>query len=128
MPEEIWSGRVGISRCSYVVVYDSQQQLRSCSFAAAAAALRSELTLPDVSQTVILTRTAMKSSAMPQGEDLATLAKSGATLAIHLSIRNIRAVVETLSLAYGADCPVAIVYRVTWPDQLILRGTLADIV
>ena len=97
------------------------------AFAAAAAALGTELTLPDISQTIILTRTAMKSSAMPEGEDLASLARSGATLAIHLSIRNIRAVVEALTPAYGASCPVAVVYRVTWPDELILEGTLADI-
>ena len=75
------------------------------AFAAAAAALQTELTLPDMSQAVILTRTARKSAAMPEGEDLATLAQSRATLAIHLSIRNIRAVVEALSPAYGEDCP-----------------------
>lgn len=97
------------------------------AFAAAAAALKTELTLPDVSQTVVLTRTAMKSSAMPEGEDLTTLAQSGATLAIHLSIRNIKSVVEALTPAYGEACPVAVVYRVTWPDEQILRGTLGDI-
>lgn len=97
------------------------------AFAAAAAALKTELTIPDVSQTVILTRTAMKSSAMPKGEDLASLAKSGATLAIHLSIRNMKAVIGDLIPAYGDDCPVAVVYRVTWPDEKILRGTLSDI-
>ena len=98
------------------------------AFAAAAAALESELTLPDVSQTVILTRTATRSSAMPNQEDLGTLAQAGATLAIHLSIRNLKAVCETLSPFYGSDCPVAIVYRVSWPDQQILRGTLDTIV
>ena len=97
------------------------------AYAAAAAALGCELTLPEVSQTVILTRTSMRSSAMPPGEDLASLGASGATLAIHLSIRNLRYVVETLRPIYGGDCPVVIVYRVTWPDQTIFRGTLADI-
>ncbi|MBF0270057.1 MAG: precorrin-4 C(11)-methyltransferase [Alphaproteobacteria bacterium] len=97
------------------------------SFAAAAAALNMELTLPDVSQTVILTRTAVKSSSMPEGEDLATLGKSGATLALHLSAANLAHVVETLTPLYGADCPVAVVYRASWPDQAIVRGTLADI-
>ena len=97
------------------------------AYAAAAAALGGELTLPGVSQTVILTRTAMKASAMPEGEDLATLAASGATLAIHLSVRNLKQVTETLTPIYGADCPAAVVYRASWPDQLVIRGTLADI-
>ena len=97
------------------------------AYAAAAAALRTELTLPEVSQTVILTRTAMKASPMPEGEELETLGRSGATLAIHLSIRNLRAVQAALTPHYGADCPVVVVYRATWPDQQILRGTLADI-
>ena len=97
------------------------------AFAAAAAALGRELTLPGVSQTVILTRTAMKASAMPEGEDLARLGAGGATLVIHLSVRNLRRVVEDLTPHYGADCPVAVVYRASWPDQKIVRGTLADI-
>ncbi len=97
------------------------------AFAASAAALGLELTLPDVSQTIILTRTAMKSSAMPPGEDLAELGRSGATLAIHLSARNLRQVCRDLIPHYGADCPVALVYRASWPDQEIIRGTLADI-
>jgi precorrin-4/cobalt-precorrin-4 C11-methyltransferase len=97
------------------------------AFAAAAAALGRELTIPEVSQTVILTRTAMKSSAMPKGEDLATLARSGATLVIHLSIRNLLAVERELSPLYGADCPVIVAYRVGWPDQAFIHGTLADI-
>lgn len=97
------------------------------AFAAAAAALKTELTLPDISQTVILTRTATRSSAMPAGEDLATLGRSGATLAIHLSVTNLANVVRELSPLYGADCPVVVAYRVGWPDQLLLRGTLADI-
>ncbi len=97
------------------------------AFAAAAAALATELTLPEISQTVILTRTAMKSSAMPEGEALAQLGASGATLAIHLSVRNLKQVAAELIPHYGADCPVAVVYRASWPDQQILSGTLADI-
>ena len=97
------------------------------AFAAAAAALGTELTLPGVAQTVILTRTAMKASSMPEGEELATLARSGATLAIHLSVRNLRKVAAELTPHYGADCPVAVVYRASWPDERIIRGTLADI-
>src|SRR3546814_14847072 len=69
----------------------------------------------------------MKASAMPAGEDLATLGRSGATLAIHLSIRNLKHVEAELTPLYGADCPVAVVYRASWPDQLIIRGTLPDI-
>ena len=98
------------------------------AFAAAAAALRSELMLPGVSQSVVLTRTATRSSPMPNAEDLATLGASGATLAIHLSIRNIKDVCEQLIPYYGEDCPVAVVYRVSWPDERIVRGTLGDIV
>ncbi|OAN65515.1 precorrin-4 C(11)-methyltransferase [Magnetospirillum moscoviense] len=97
------------------------------SFAAAAAALGAELTLPDVSQTIILTRTAVRSSAMPKGEDLATLGATGATLAIHLSIANLAHVVKELTPLYGADCPVAVAYRVSWPDQAFIKGTLGDI-
>jgi precorrin-4/cobalt-precorrin-4 C11-methyltransferase len=97
------------------------------AFAAAAAALGRELTLPEVSQTVILTRTAMKASAMPAGEELAKLGASGATLAVHLSVRNLRQVVGDLVPHYGADCPVAVVYRASWPDQRIIRGTLSNI-
>jgi precorrin-4/cobalt-precorrin-4 C11-methyltransferase len=97
------------------------------AFAAAAAALGRELTIPEVSQTVILTRTAMKSSAMPPGEDLATLAQSGATLAIHLSVRNLLEVERQLSPIYGGNCPVIVAYRVGWPDQRFLHGTLSDI-
>lgn len=97
------------------------------AYAAAAAALGRELTVPEVSQTLILTRTAMKSSAMPEGEDLATLGASGATLAIHLSIRNLREIERQLIPLYGADCPVIVAYRVGWPDQAFIEGTLADI-
>jgi precorrin-4/cobalt-precorrin-4 C11-methyltransferase len=97
------------------------------AFAAAAAMLKSELTLPDVSQTIILTRTDGEASPMPESESLALLGRSRATLAIHLSVRNIHKVVADLTPHYGADCPVVVVYRVGWPDQHVIRGTLADI-
>ena len=97
------------------------------AFAAAAALLKSELTLPEVSQTVILTRTEGEASPMPAGETLAELGRSRATLAIHLSVRNIHKVVAELTPHYGADCPAVVVYRVGWPDQHVIRGTLADI-
>ena len=97
------------------------------AFAAAAAALGRELTLPGIVQTVILTRTAVRSSPMPPGEDLATYARSGATLAIHLSINNLARVVRELEPVLGPDAPVVVVHRASWPDQRILRGTLATI-
>jgi precorrin-4/cobalt-precorrin-4 C11-methyltransferase len=97
------------------------------AFAAAAAALGRELTVPEIGQTVILTRTAMKSSAMPAGEDLATLGRAGATLVIHLSIRNLLEVERQLAPLYGPDCPVIVAYRVGWPDEAFVHGTLADI-
>jgi precorrin-4/cobalt-precorrin-4 C11-methyltransferase len=97
------------------------------AFAAAAAALGTELTLPEVAQTVILTRTAVRASPMPNREDLQTLGASGATLAIHLSINNLASVVRDLTPLYGADCPVVIAYRVGWPDQQFLRGSLGSI-
>src|SRR5271170_6548298 len=97
------------------------------SFAAAAAALGCELTLPEVVQTVILTRTATRSSPMPEGEALERLGASGATLAIHLSIANLARVVRALTPSYGADCPAVVAYRVSWPDERLIRGTLADI-
>ena len=75
----------------------------------------------------MLTRTAMRSSAMPNGEDLETLAQSGATLAIHLSARNTREVEQTLIPLYGADCPVAVVVRVSWPDEQIFRCRLDEL-
>ena len=94
------------------------------AYAAAAAALGQELTLPGVSQTVVLTRTTMRSSAMPNRETLETLALSGATLAIHLSARNTRYVEESLVPHYGADCPVVIAVRASWPDERIIRCRL----
>lgn len=97
------------------------------SFAACAASLRQELTLPRVAQTLILTRTATRSTPMPLGEDLVTLGKTGATLAIHLSLANLHMVVEQLSPLYGEACPVAVVYRASWPDERVLRGTLGGI-
>jgi precorrin-4/cobalt-precorrin-4 C11-methyltransferase len=96
------------------------------AFAAAAAKLKTELTLPEIAQTVIITRTGMKASSMPEGEQLEILGKSGATLAIHLSIRNLAYIRESLSPHYGDDCPVVIAYRATWPDELYIRTTLAD--
>lgn len=95
------------------------------AFAAAAAALGIELTVPEVAQTVILTRTSMKSSAMPAGEDLDTLGRTGATLALHLSVRNLREAARRLEPHYGADCPAVVAYRVGWPDQMLLPATIA---
>ncbi len=96
------------------------------AFAGAAAKLKTELTLPEIAQTVIVTRTGMKASSMPEGEQLEVLGKSGATLAIHLSIRNLNYIREALEPYYGADCPVVVAYRATWPDELYIRTTLAD--
>ncbi len=97
------------------------------AFAAAAAALRRELTVPEVAQTVILTRTATRSSPMPPGEDLDRLAASGATMAIHLSIANLARIVRTLLPHYGGDCPAVVAYRVGWPDEQLIHGTLGEI-
>ena len=97
------------------------------AYAAAAAALGIELTIPEISQTLILTRTAMKSSAMPEGEDLTSLGRTGATLAIHLSVRNLRAIERELTPFYGADCPVIVAYRVGWPDEAFLHSTLSTV-
>jgi precorrin-4/cobalt-precorrin-4 C11-methyltransferase len=97
------------------------------AFAAAAAALGQELTLPEIAQSLVLTRTAVKASAMPEGEDLAAFAATGATLAIHLSINNLARVVRTLVPVCGADCPAVVAYRISWPDQRIIRATLATI-
>ena len=97
------------------------------AYAAAAAALGIELTVPEVTQSLILTRTAMKSSAMPPGEELTSLGKTGATLAIHLSVRNLRQIERDLIPLYGDDCPVIVAYRVGWPDEAYIHGTLADI-
>ncbi|WP_298914322.1 precorrin-4 C(11)-methyltransferase [uncultured Roseobacter sp.] len=97
------------------------------SFAAAAAALGSELTLPGLAQSVVLTRTPGRASSMPAGETLTNFAATGATLAIHLSVQNLTRVIADLSPAYGPECPVAVVYRASWPDEQIIKGTLSDI-
>jgi precorrin-4/cobalt-precorrin-4 C11-methyltransferase len=98
------------------------------AFAAAAASLKRELTVPGVGQTVILTRTSARSTPMPPGEDLATLGASRATLVLHLAVQRIAELVPELVPNYGADCPVAVVAYASRDDELILRGTLADIV
>lgn len=97
------------------------------AYCGAAASLKRQFTLPTISQTIVLTRTNVRTSPMPEGQDLTTIGKTKATLAIHLSAANLRPIVEELSPIYGADCPVVVAYRVTWPDEEIVRGTLADI-
>ena len=97
------------------------------SFAAAAAALGAELTLPEVAQSVVLTRTSGRASAMPEGERLAAFAATGATLAIHLSIHVLDRVVAELRPLLGAEMPVAVVVRATWPEERVVRGTLGTI-
>lgn len=97
------------------------------AFAAAAAAIETELTIPGIAQSIILTRTAMKSSSMPEGETLDNFGRTGATLAIHLSIRNIPQIQRELIPHYGEDCPVVVAFRVGWPDEKFIKGTLSDI-
>lgn len=97
------------------------------AFAAAAAALGRELTVPEIGQSVILTRTSGRASAMPETERLATFAQTKATLAIHLSIHVIEQVVAELLPAYGTDCPAAVVWRASWPDERVIKGTLGTI-
>lgn len=97
------------------------------AFAAAAAALKRELTVPTVGQTVILTRIAKRATPMPEGEDLATLGRSGALLVLHLAASYVDDVVEQLLPHYGADCPAAVVAMASRPDELVLRGTVGDI-
>lgn len=97
------------------------------SFAAAAAALGAELTLPGVAQSVVLTRTSGRATSMPPGEALENFARTGAVLAIHLSIHVLEDVVATLAPHYGADCPVAVIWRASWPDQRVVRATLATL-
>ncbi|MDD5348822.1 MAG: precorrin-4 C(11)-methyltransferase [Chthoniobacteraceae bacterium] len=96
------------------------------SFQAAAAALKTELTAPEVSQAIVLTRTGGRTP-MPAGQELERMAQTRATLCIFLSVHNIAAVAQTLAAQYGADCPIAVVYRASWPDQQIVQGTLAGI-
>jgi precorrin-4/cobalt-precorrin-4 C11-methyltransferase len=98
------------------------------AFAAAAAALRRELTIPELAQSLVLTRVSGRASKMPAGETLANFGRTGATLAIHLAIHALDQVVAELTPHYGADCPVAIVFRASWPEERIIRGTLATIV
>lgn len=97
------------------------------SFAAAAAALGQELTLPELAQSVVLTRTSGRASAMPSSETLQAFGATGATLAVHLSIHVLDKVVAELVPHYGADCPAAVVYRASWPDERVIKGTLGTI-
>ncbi|MBB5937885.1 precorrin-4 C(11)-methyltransferase [Streptomyces zagrosensis] len=97
------------------------------AFAAAAAAIGRELTVPTVGQTVILTRVAHRATPMPDGEDLATLGRSGALIVLHLAARHVERVVTELLPHYGADCPAAVVAMASRPDEIVLRGTLATI-
>lgn len=97
------------------------------SFAAAAAALGRELTIPAVAQSLVLTRISGRASPMPERETLAAFGATGATLAIHLAIHALDRVVEELTPLYGADCPVAVVFHASWPDEKIIRGTLDTI-
>lgn len=97
------------------------------AFAAAAAVLHRELTVPEVAQSVVLTRVPGRASRMPEGESLAAFAATGATLAIHLAIQAIDKVVAVLTPFYGADCPVAVVAHASQPEERILRGTLGSI-
>ncbi|AXQ93553.1 precorrin-4 C(11)-methyltransferase [Cereibacter azotoformans] len=97
------------------------------SFAAAAATLGAELTLPGVAQSVVLTRTSGRASPMPEGESLAAFAATGAVLAIHLSVHVLDRVMADLLPHYGADCPVAVVWRASWPDERVVRATLGTL-
>lgn len=97
------------------------------AFAAAAAALEAELTLPGLTQSVVLTRTPGRASMMPPAETLTAFAATGATLAIHLSIHALDRVIVDLTPVYGGDCPVAIVWRASWPDERIVRATVSTI-
>lgn len=97
------------------------------AYAAAAAIVGAELTVPEVAQSVVLTRTQARSTAMPEGERLAAFAATGATLVLHLGITRTRALAAELADHYGRECPVVVVSKATQPDQLVLRGTLGDI-
>ncbi|MDX2289143.1 MAG: precorrin-4 C(11)-methyltransferase [Hyphomicrobiaceae bacterium] len=98
------------------------------SFAAAAATLGAELTLPGLCQSVVLTRTTGRATAMPESENLAAFAATGAVLAIHLSIHVLEQVVADLVVHYGPDCPAAVVWRASWPDERVVRACLRDLV
>jgi precorrin-4/cobalt-precorrin-4 C11-methyltransferase len=97
------------------------------AFAAAAATLKRELTVPGVAQTVVLTRTSARSTPMPPGEELAAYAATGATLVLHLAVQRLDELVPELVPHYGADCPAAVVARASRDDELVLCGTLTDI-
>jgi precorrin-4/cobalt-precorrin-4 C11-methyltransferase len=97
------------------------------AFAAAAAALGRELTIPEVAQSLVLTRISGRASKMPEGENLAAFGATGATLAIHLAIHAIDRVVAELTPHYGAECPVAVVAHASWPNERVVSGTLGDI-
>jgi precorrin-4/cobalt-precorrin-4 C11-methyltransferase len=97
------------------------------AFAAAAALIGRELTVPEIAQSVVLTRVSGRASAMPAAERLDAFAATGATLVLHLAIQAMHRIVAELIPFYGEDCPIAVVARATWPDQCIVRGTLADI-
>jgi precorrin-4/cobalt-precorrin-4 C11-methyltransferase len=97
------------------------------AFAAAAAALRRELTVPGVGQTVVLTRVSARATPMPSGEDLASLSRSRSTMVLHLAVQRIDQVVSELLPSYGPDCPVAVVAYASRPDEVVLRGTLSTI-
>lgn len=97
------------------------------AYAAAAAEMGQELTIPQIAQSIVLTRMSMQSTSMPTGETLENFARTGATLVIHLAVRNMREIERQLTPFYGADCPVVVAYRVGWPDQQIIRGDLSDI-
>jgi precorrin-4/cobalt-precorrin-4 C11-methyltransferase len=97
------------------------------AFAAAAAALGRELTVPGVAQTVVLTRYGRRASPIPRGEELGSLAAHSATLVIHLGAQAVEDIVDAVAPHYGLDCPAAVVARASWPDELVLRGTLGDI-
>lgn len=97
------------------------------AFAAAAAALGRELTIPALAQSLVLTRVSGRASPMPAGETLPAFGKTGSTLAIHLAIHAIDQIIADLTPLYGADCPVAVVFHASWPDERVIRGTLATI-
>ena len=97
------------------------------AYAAAAAAVGRELTVPEIAQSVVLTRVSGRASRMPEREKLSAFAATGATLVIHLAIHALDALVKELTPFYGADCPVVVVERATWPDQRVVSGVLRDI-
>ncbi|HLS75200.1 MAG TPA: precorrin-4 C(11)-methyltransferase [Nocardia sp.] len=97
------------------------------AYAAAAAVLGAELTVPEVVQSVVLTRTRQRSTAMPESESLSAFARTGATLVLHLAVTRTRVLADELAGHYGQDCPAVVVHRASQPEELVLRGTLADI-